>query len=102
MNFLRVMQINSRLESIEPEIRTGVLPLSGAVEQVNEHNFQKNIYNSRPISSLTNFGNNFFKQFSSFTKKKKQNPPGMFPHYVQRDQGFLQVQCRKKVQNRSR
>jgi len=26
-----------------------------------------------------------FKQFSSL---KKQNPPGMFPHYVQRDQGF--------------
>ena len=73
MNFLRVMQINSRLESIEPEIRTGVLPLSGAVEQVNEHNFQKNIYNSRPISSLTNFGNNFFKQFSSFSKKKTKS-----------------------------
>jgi len=34
------MQINSRLESIEPEIRTGVLPLSGAVEQVNEQNLQ--------------------------------------------------------------
>ena len=105
MNFLRVMQINSRLESIEPEIRTGVLPLSGAVEQVNEHNFQKNIYNSRPISSLTNFGNNFFKQFSSFSKKKNKIRPECFHTMSRETRDFFRCSAGRKfkiVQDKKR